>query len=86
MSTHAWLCLSHSTQLQRNWRQLKSQCQLTDMPAFEIDLSPSVQVKEVMSELMGKVDGAARGLGGSMHMYKGMHGMRARRKVLGAVL
>lgn len=32
-----------------------------------------MQVKEVIAELLGKVDGAARGLGGSMHLYKREH-------------
>jgi pyruvate dehydrogenase E1 component alpha subunit len=31
------------------------------------------QVKEVFAELFGKVDGASRGLGGSMHFYKKEH-------------
>jgi hypothetical protein len=30
-------------------------------------------VKELFAELFGRVDGAARGLGGSMHMYKKEH-------------
>ncbi|CAK0786806.1 hypothetical protein CVIRNUC_010020 [Coccomyxa viridis] len=30
-------------------------------------------VKEVIAELLGKVEGAARGLGGSMHLYKREH-------------
>ena len=32
-----------------------------------------MQVKEVIAELLGKVEGAARGLGGSMHLYKREH-------------
>lgn len=31
------------------------------------------QVKEVIAELLGKQTGAARGLGGSMHLYKREH-------------
>ena len=32
--------------------------------------STGEQVRQVFAELLGRVDGAARGLGGSMHMYK----------------
>lgn len=32
-----------------------------------------MQVKELYGELFGKVEGCARGLGGSMHLYKKEH-------------
>ena len=32
------------------------------------------QVKEVIAEILGRKDGGAHGIGGSMHLYKREHG------------